>query len=488
MLYKVDSHPGWSDLLADVTSVIAGSVAAAAANVNPLTATPSAAAANGLTADGSGSLPATPAKGSPGGPGGAAAAAPAAEMQLPYNLPYSGQHPPMPPPPPPPPRQSPGSGGAARPNIRTLSAPEQLHLQQLQQSASKAAAGGQLGGGAGGLLYAPPTPARSASLALAMPGGDALDSLMGLDGRQAQQQQQQQQQQKGGQQGQQQQLQQQQQQQRPDPSLLISLLGSHPQLAASLQQNPQLLNSILHFNGGAGGQGQGQVQGASGAASTSGASAADGAGTPVTPPSPGGYDVPYGGGGAAASGRTGNGQSILTEYGSGGVAFSPDGSASFLYGSPRPAPPPPMPSPPSAASTPGRPAWASPSPGGNAAAAAIGGGFGSLLGDRLLSGELAAGGGGAAASGLDAFHALMGGAAGAGPAAVGGAAAVGSSAAAAGMLLGLQGTDPLGTGYSCLMFEELSPLVREKIQSVLDTCGPHIKVGHNQDIPFPAIL
>ncbi|KXZ52609.1 hypothetical protein GPECTOR_9g654 [Gonium pectorale] len=374
VLFRVDNHPGWQDVRASASAIVAASLAG-----NPAAAAAGGGAGGGAMGistpqqlpplhRGSTSLPATPAKSSPVVSHGAAAGG-----ALPL---------PMLQPPPPPPRS--------------------IFAESASAGGSEVAGGGAPPQHVSGL--APLTPARSAPPG-AVPGPGSNASASGAtasvaaaaaatDPR--------------------------------DNALLVSLLQQHPNLADCLQQNPHLLTSILAMSSTPGGSG------AAGGGPESFAAAIGGGGPPSLAASPG------------------------------AAAYDDSGSFALL--------PPPMNSP-AGSGMRSPPSLASP---------AHGGGSLNIWGSPLpaLSSPLGGGGpfgspqphgsGSGVASGLEAFHALMGG---------GGAAGAGAGAGAAGGVL-LQGVDPTAAGYSCKTFEELSPAVRDKIQSVLDTCGPHIRAEH----------
>ncbi|GLC50688.1 hypothetical protein PLESTB_000408400 [Pleodorina starrii] len=206
-------------------------------------------------------------------------------------------------------------------------------------------------------------------------------------------------------------------------ALLLSLLQQHPNL---LHQNPQLLASVLGMSGAGGGGGVGSLMSAEGLAA---ALAAAAAASSASGSGPGGVAQLYGnafGGVLAGLQDPRLGSPIAGGVRSPPSLPSPAHGGGGIWGSPLPTHGSPLHS--------GGP-FGSPQSHGAAASAA------------------------AAPSGLEAFHALMGG-----------------TAPGGGVML--QGTDPTAAGYSCKSFDELSPVVRDKIQSVLDTCGPHIRAEH----------
>ncbi|GIL66576.1 hypothetical protein Vafri_20073, partial [Volvox africanus] len=207
------------------------------------------------------------------------------------------------------------------------------------------------------------------------------------------------------------------------PPLLTSLLQQHPHLVDCLQHHPQLLSSILNMAGGSGGTSTGGVVSAEVLSAKSASAAAPA------------FDEVHAGGGAGGYGV------VLA-----GLHHHPQlGSPLTSSG---------MRSPPSLSSPAAHGAgiWGSPIP-SRGSPISVAGPFGSPQSHA------------GAQSGLEAFHALMG----SGGGVPGGGQGVGMM---------LQGTDPNAAGYSCKTFEELSLAVRDKIQSVLDTCGPHIRAEH----------
>ncbi|KAG2488309.1 hypothetical protein HYH03_013159 [Edaphochlamys debaryana] len=229
--------------------------------------------------------------------------------------------------------------------------------------------------------------------------------------------------------------------------LLLGLMQQHPHLVDVLQRNPHLLASILALSpvGSAAG-GAATIPPETLAALAAALPAADGAGS-------------IGSGAVGADRRVGgaSGASPFEEIrpdGAAGMYGNLGGGAASRFGGILSGLSPSVDRPLSGARSP--PSLASPAGHGGTGPGLWGslpthGSPGGPFAGGPAAGTSPSGGGG----GLEAFHALMG----LPPSA---AAAAAAAAAAEG----------------CRSFDELSPSVRDKIQSVLDTCGPHIRAEH----------